>query len=203
MCIQYKCCTAVIFHPTDFIFTAKRYTDSAALEIWIQPLKLSRYKKINELKVDGGSHPSHNKKQRETKWQMQESKAEALCHVMGVSSWKFARLVSGITLKIHGLLLNRLKMVATGCRPCQNDRKQHHDGGGWQSTDGWVIVQWLCWQMSPAHHHLWSPQKCRPRHLPGWRLLSEQQTPADKDAGFSSGQVIWLKKTHFMSLIQS
>lgn len=74
-------------------------------------------------------------------------------------------------------LLNGLTVTAKGWRWCQNCTEQYYNCR--PSGSKGFTVQWPCWQMSPAHHHLWVPQTGRRRRPPALRLQSEQQTPAD------------------------
>lgn len=90
--------------------------------------------------VNGGTHPSLDKRNsRRQERQMQKCKAEAVCLVMGVSIWEFASWNCGMV--VYQLAVAKQAVVAKGCLPCQNHRKQHHNGGQRQGGDSWFIVQ--------------------------------------------------------------
>lgn len=156
-------------------------------------LKHPHYKRETELKQNGARHElkgwwrhtpiTRQKKQKretETRAIMQSWSSDVSwdgCEHEGLPAGIVARFCLFVLL---WLLLNRLKMAAQGYRLCQDHTKLHRDGGDGPGGDSWFIVQWSCWQMSPALHHLWSPQNGRRRHLRAWRLLWERQTPGDR-----------------------
>lgn len=149
---------------------------------------------------NGGTHPSQDKTTTTGDGKTDATIKLKLCVLGWVWALEFASRDCGVVLFLLYLLLrNRLTMEAKCCccRPssCLNHTKtQHHSGGDWQRVgvwgdNSWFIVQWSCWQMSPAHHHLWFPQNGRRRRLHAWRLPSERQTPADRT---SYELMLWL-----------
>lgn len=76
---------------------------------------------------------------------------------------------------LHWQWLNRLKCRWGGGGPEEQIMKPAAQ----------FIVQWLCWQKSPVHRHLWSQQNDRRRRLLAWRWRLEQRKPADTSSHHS------------------